>query len=394
MPKETFQGLDSLIFDQPDLIDLREEPQGTDENPDDKDSKESGKDAEGKDKDKPEGKDKNKLKAENNLLEIETKDDDLEEEDEEGKRDDTPGAKTQEDLLKGWADYFKENTLLEEADLEGFDGTADGLTEAFKKREIRVGMEMVDDYKSQLPDMLKYLADNWEEGVPLTELLNIKSNQIRYSNVTDEKLDESVDTQKAVHAEYLRKTTKFSDTKIEKEIQRLLDLDELKDEAKEGLKELKKFEAEAEETIKKETKKQKDLRLAENAETIKKYTKLTKETKEVIPGIKIDDKLQEEILNKVINPVGIDGYGNPVSYIQSIRNTDPYAFDIKLNYIMTLTKGLTDFSKITNTATTKATKELSKILSIDAPKATKDGIKTTTGKSVLDYLQMPQNKNK
>lgn len=389
MSKETFQGLDSIIFDQPELIELTEESAKSDDSSNE-DDKESGKNPEAK-LDKPEGKKKIETKTED-LLEIETLED--EGSDDSDKTPKVDEGKTQEDLLKGWADYFKENTLLEDGDLEEFDGTAEGLTEAFKKREIRVGMEMVDDYKSQLPDMLKYLADNWEEGVPLTELLNIKSNQIRYSNVTEEKLEESVDTQKAVFAEYLRKTTKYSDSKIEKEITRLIDLDELKDETKEALVELKKFEAEAEETIKKETKKQREIRQAEQAETIKKYTKLTKETKEVIPGIKIDDKLQEDILNKVINPIGVDGFGNPVSYVQSIRNEDPFAFDIKLNYIMTLTKGLTDFSKITTAVTTKATKDLSKLLNTDAPKGTRDGIKTTTGKNVLDYLQMPQNKRK
>ena len=391
MPKETFDGLDKLILDQPEFIDLNQEVVDESKKGDSKEKEEEKKD-----------------NLENDgLIEIpeindeDDSDDDSDDKKKAGKKDDeeeeeevddkSKNNSSQEELLKGWGEYFKENEILAEDDLEGFNGTPDSLIEAFKKREIRVGLEMVDDYKSQLPDMLKYLADNWEDGVPLTDLLNIKSNQIRYENITDEKIEQSVDTQKAVYADYLRKTTKYSEAKIEKEVSRLVELDELKDESKDALKELKAIEAEAEEIIKKETKKQREARIEANKKAIQTYEKTAKSIKEVIPGIKIDQKLQEEILRKTIDPVGVDGNGNNVSYIQSIRNEDPYTFDIKLNYLMVLTKGLTDFSKITNTITTKATKDLNKVLNTAAPKG-KNNIDASAKKSVLDYLQMPQNR--
>lgn len=394
MPKDTFNGLDELILDQPDFIDINDkDTSGTDDA--DKAAEAEKLALAEKEKTDLEAK-KLAGKKDDNLIDVDNDDDNSNDEDESEKKkkdlEDSADA-TQTEQLKGWGEYFKDKTILSEEDLEGFDGTAEGLTEAFQKREVRVGLEMVDDYKAQLPDAIKFLADNWEEGVPLTELLNIKSNQIRFSNVTDEKLEESVDTQKAIYSEYLRKTTKFSDTKIEKEIAKLIDLDELKDESKESLKELKKFEAEAEETLKKETKKQREERLEENKKTIRQYEKFAKDTKEVIPGIKIDEKLQEKVLKNVINPVGIDGYGNPVSYIQTIRNADPIAFDYKMNYIMEITKGLTDFSKIGSASKTAAVKDLSKILETPAPKDKKDAISTSGKKSVLDYLAMPQNKN-
>ena len=392
MPKETFSGLDNLILDQPEFIDINDKDiSGTDD---------ADKNAEA-DKLALAEKEKSDLaakkaaeKKDDNLIDVDNDDNTNKDDEAEKKKKELEASAdaTQTEQLKGWGEYFKDKTILSEEDLEGFDGTVEGLTEAFQKREYRVGLEMVDDYKSQLPEVLKFLHDNWEDGVPLTELLNIKSNQIRFSNVTDEKLEESVDTQKAIYAEYLRKTTKFSDTKIEKEIAKLVDLDELKDESKESLKELKKFEAEAEDTLKKETKKQREDRLEENKKTIKLYEKFAKDTKEVIPGIKIDEKLQEKVLKNVINPVGLDGNGNPVSYIQTIRNVDPIGFDYRLNYFIEITKGLTDFSKIGSASKTAAVKDLSKILETPAPKDKKDAIDTTGKKSVLDYLAMPQNK--
>jgi hypothetical protein len=380
MSKETFKGLDDIILDQPEFIDLNEEVEKLDEDKDDKsESVESKKD--------------DKTKEVNSKKELITIENDEEEEEEIDETiENSTKESTQEETIKKWGEFFKENELLTDDELgEDFDGSQENLIEAFKKREIRVGLEMVDDYKSQLPSMIKLLADNWEEGVPLTELLNIKSNQIRYANITDEKIEESEETQKAVYSEYLRKTTKYSDSKIEKEVKRLVELDELKDEAKDVLKELKSLEAEAEETIRRETKKEQDERKEANKKAIQTYEKIAKSTKEVIPGLKIDDKIQEDVLKKVINPIGIDGNGNPVSYINSIRNENPYEFDIKLNYLMVITKGLTDFSKITNTASTKVTKELGKALEIGAPKG-KNNISTTGKKSVLEYLALPQNK--
>lgn len=299
----------------------------------------------------------------------------------------------QKEILNHWSNYFKESSILSDEDLEGFDGSIEALTKAFEKREERVGMEMVESYKSQLPFELKYLADNWEQGVPFTDLLNIKSNQIKYAGVTDEKLEESVDTQKAIVSEYLKRTTKFSDSKREKEVNRLLDLDELKDEAKEALVELKKIEAEAEDTLRKETKKEQERRMEENYKLLQTYEKTSKEIKEVIPGIKLTEKEQKEIFDKATNPVGIDGNGNQVSYAQSLRNEDPIGFDLKLSYILAITKNLKDFSKITNTITTKATKDLSNILNTPLPSAKKDNISTSGKKSMLELLEM-QNKSK
>lgn len=389
MSKDAFNGLDALILDQPEFIDLN----AGDDLKDDEATKAASL---AEDEEKRIAAEKAGKKSKDNLIDVEENEDDNTDEDElelaRKAKEAEVANETQAEQLKGWGEYFKDNTILSEDDLEGFDGTAEGLQAAFQKREVRVGLEMVDDYKAQLPDMLKFLAENWEEGVPLTELLNIKSNQIKYSNVSDEKLDESVDTQKTIYAEYLRKTTKFSETKIEKEIAKLIDLDELKDESKEGLKELKKFEAVAEDTLKKETKRAREERLEENKKTIKLYEKFAKETKEVVPGIKIDDKLQEKVLKNVINPVFIDGYGQPVSYIQTVRDKDPIGFDYRLNYLIEITKGLTDFSKITTASKTAATKDLSKLLETPAPKDKKDGIDTKGKKTIMDYLKLPQNK--
>jgi hypothetical protein len=395
MDTELFNGLDSLIFNQPDSIDVST---FTDKDSKTKDLPENTEELVDNFEDKKDSKSKGKNKTEDNSIDPSDFFKKAKEDAEEELKDTTPEDKSDdkedssENVVKNWAEYFKENSLLMEDDLKSFDGSMDSLVSAFQEREKRVGLEMVEDYKSQLPDELKFLADNWEEGVPLKELIDIRSNKIKYSLIKEDVLEESVDTQKAVYKEYLRKTTKMSDTKIDKEVERLVDLDELKDEAKDVLKELKKFEDEAEDTLRKETKKEQELRKVENAKTIKAYEKTVSDTKEVVPGLKLDEKLQKDILNKIINPIGIDGNGNPVSYIASVRNEDPYKFDMAITYLATLTtdkegKAFSDWSKIVKVGETKAIKSLEDKLTNTAPKSVKDGIKTTGKQSLLDLLE-------
>lgn len=387
-----FEGLDSIVFEQPATIDIadfnKNEPKADDKivtgvTNDKKDDKSDKTD------DKTDGNLINVDDFFNRLKDSTTTTDDKSDDKVEDKTDDHTDDESvkPEDVLKQWSDYFKENTLLADSDLEGFDGSMDTLTEAFKKREYRVGVEMVEDYKSQLPLELKVLADNWEEGVPLNELIDIRSNKIKYSTITDEKLEESLDTQKSVYKDYLKQTTKYSDAKIDKEITRLIDLDELKDEAKDVLKELKKIQVDAEENLKKETKRQRDVRLAENQKTIKEYEKYIKSAKEIVPGLKLDEKEQAKVLNNIINPVGLDPYGNPVSYIANLRNEDPYRFDTAVTYLAEVTKGFTDWSKIVKVGETKAVKGLENILNTAPPKNTKDNIKTEKKQSLMELLE-------
>lgn len=386
--KELFAGLDSLIFDQTTLLDVDDfnkkviEP----ENKVDSTKETKGEEKVGNKSTKEEDLiDPNEFFNRTKEAKEETTNE-VEVDEEEDNKETKP-----EEVLNQWSDYFKENTILSENDLEDFDGTIEALTKAFEKREIRTGLEMVDDYKAQLPAELKFLADNWEEGVPLNELIDIRSNKIKYSLITEDKLEESVDTQKATHKDYLKRTTRFSEAKIDKEIQRLIDLDELKDESKESLKELKVMDDQAEELLKKETKKQREARVEENAKQIKAYEKYVNSTKEVIPGLKLEKKDQESILKKIIDPVGIDVYGNPVSYLVNVRNADPQKFDTAVTYLASITTDkegvpFNDWSKIIKTGETKATKNLENILNTKPPKTTKDNIKTDKKDSLLDTL--------
>jgi len=415
MPNDIFNNLDSIVLsDQPDVINMadynveitdgddKSQGSGTDDKSDKNDNpaKDDKKD-DTEDKINPDDFFKRAKAGEEEEEEEEEEESDTKKSKKTPKADDdSSDAKDDgkddkdENPIKAWGEYFKEEGVLLEEDLAEWDGTIEGLVSAFKGSHQREGLEMVEDYKSQLPPMLKHLAENWEEGVPLDELVNIKSNQIRYSSIDEKKLDDEdgVELRKSVMTSYLKETTRLTDAKISKLVQQKIDLGDDVEEAKENLVDLKKFEVEKEDTLRKETKAEQGRRREENAKVIKSYEKAVSEIKEIIPGIKVSDKETKDILNKIINPIGVDGHGNQVSYVSQVRNEDPIKFDTALNYVLTITKGFSDWSKISTAEGTKATKSLAKILETKGPKSNKNNINTSKKASLMDILEYNQKK--
>ena len=173
-----------------------------------------------------------------------TEEEDEEKGNEEISKEDTEqpaNTDTSSSPLIPYAKYLKEEGILPNFDLEKFDGSIDSLRDGMFN-EILSGVEQ---YKATLPEPVKALLNNYEEGVPLETLLKIDAEKAKYTSITQEQL-ESEDVQKSLIREYLTKTTKFSKEKIEKEISRLADLQELEDEAKGVLPELIAIQQEAE----------------------------------------------------------------------------------------------------------------------------------------------------
>lgn len=382
---DLFGGLD-LLLEQPVVLDIDQFNKNTVENLDD--SKET-KD----DKGNPDLK-KDDKKVDDGKLDvtafIEKKDDLI---DDAASKDNPDTVDENKDKLTVWADYFKEEELLTEEELKDFDGSLDSLKTAFKTKYEKEGLEMVEDYKSQLPDVIKYLAENWEEGVPLDELIDIKSNQIRYSSIDEAKLEDenAVELRKSVIRQYYKETSDMSDTKIEKLIKTKIDLGEDIEEAKENLAELKKFEAKKEVYIKEQAKKQRIADAEAQDKRVKSYEKTVKETKEIIPGLKITEKEQKDILSKIVNP-SFDKKGNPISYLGELRAKNAYKFDTALTYLATITMNkegepFSDWSKITSKAASEAAKNISKLIeNSDSIKGTKDNIKTSKEETLLEKL--------
>lgn len=286
--------------------------------------------------------------------------------------DDTEDAS----LLTPYAKFLLEEGVLPNLNLDEFDGTADSLKGEMLK-EVQGGIEY---YKSSLPDEVKRLIDNYEAGVPFDKLININSERVKYSNITEEDLS-SEETQKNIVLDYYKKTTRLSDERIAKQIERLSDLSELEEESKSALKELVALQDEEELQLKEQAKvAQQEAEKAREAE-IETLNTTLEGTKEIIPNMVLNDVIKGKIKDNLTKAVGYDQYGNPLNKISYERAKNPLEFEIKLNYIYEITNGFTDWSSLSKVGKKSAIKELEKASSrMDSRNTGGSGIKSNTSK--------------
>jgi hypothetical protein len=137
-------------------------------------------------------------------------------------------------------EFFIENGIdPEELDLPE-------ITDAKQAREIIAELytserdEQIEQYKNNfLNPLQKKFTDLVEKGVTPEDAGNLVISYKALDGVSEESLYEDKEKAKAVVKEYLKKTTKFSEAKINKEIELKDELGTLEDDAKEFLPELK-----------------------------------------------------------------------------------------------------------------------------------------------------------
>lgn len=291
-------------------------------------------------------------------------------------------------IYSGIVDLVKEEAGLFSSFDAGKITDASQLVEAIKSEIV----EGVEDYKNSLPEELKYIVDNYEEGVSLRDLIELQSNEVELYSITEEDLQDK-ELQKRVYAQYLKSTTKFSDSKIEKEINKLDDLDELGDESINALEELKELSREERERIVAESKQAKIAYEQQQREQFENLKKDVESTEEVIPGVRLNQKEQSILFRQMTTPVAYDRQGNPISKVQEIRAKDPVAFEKTLNYLVmkgVFEKDYSLFKAVEAKGKTKAVTELEKIAA-RATNARQNGLPAkaatnVTSQSILDAI--------
>ncbi len=267
---------------------------------------------------------------------------------------DEPSDKDSSSPLIPYAKMLVEDDILPGLNIDEFDGTADGLKEAMRKEIV----SEVETYKESLPQEIKQLIDGYEAGVPFDKILNIKSKQIELSNVTDEQLVEDADLQRKVVEEYYKKTTKFSEDKIKKNIKMLEDLGDLEDEAKNANSELKNIAKEEERLAMERAAEQKKQAEQAYKDAINQANEIIEKADELVPGLKVTKALKEKIKNNITIPVGYDQNGNPISKLADHFSKNPIESEIMLNYLFEVTSGFKDFSIFGKPTKSKVLSEL------------------------------------
>src|SRR6056297_818588 len=256
--------------------------------------------------------------------------------------------------LAPYAKLLVDEGILPNLDLENFDGSAEGLIEA-ARNEVYNG---IDYYKQSLPEEVQRLINGYEAGVPFDKLLEFNSQSLQYSKIDKDALTQDESLQKQILTDYYKRTSRFSDEKINKLIERTADLGELSDEALSSLDELTEFQAQEEQQAIEESKKQQEYLQQQQQEQLNQFTKTLTDTQEIIPGVKINPTVKDKIQKNITVPVGYDEQGNPVNKIGKYRMDNPIDFEIKLNYLFEATNGFSNFDVFSKAGKSRAYKEL------------------------------------
>ena len=240
---------------------------------------------------------------------------------------------------------------------EDFDGTTEGLVKLMQNT-VNSGIEA---YKNDLPPVIKDLVNNYEENVPLKDLIDTKSREIQYSTITEEAIDGNVDLQKALIAEDL-KNRGYTQEKINERIQMFESNDVLASEAKDAQAALVNVERYHQEQLKKRTEEEKELAAKKNEENLSNIKTSIGKLQEIIPGIPLNDNSRENIYKSMTSVVETDANGRPMNAVMKTRTEDPLKFETTLHYLHSLGVFDGDWSKIRNVSKSNAMKELTEKL--------------------------------
>lgn len=209
----------------------------------------------------------------------------------------------------------------------------------------------VEAYKQDLPEVLHDLINNFEEGVPLMELIDSKSRQMELSSIDESALEKDVDLQKNILRQHLANQD-YKEDAIEKKIKRLEDNLLLEEESKEALEKLKVFEEKYQQNLIKETQERKKQAEKEWQDTLKNIEKTIMTADEIIPGIKLTKEEKQKLY---------DGYikfdAKRETQLTKALKADPLA-NLKIAQFFLLLNG--DVSNIKTKLKTEVTKEVKK----------------------------------
>ena len=275
--------------------------------------------------------------------------------DDQGSPDKEEGTETNDvnSPLRVFAELQREKGLIDYQDDE-FEDSEDFLLNKVEET-IKTSVE---DYKNGLPPEVKYLVDNFEEGVPLHDLINLSSQQQEYDNIPVQAIDEDQELQRALVRDLLYRNG-WSQDKINQKIQRYVDSGVLSEEAKDAHSSLQDIQKREKEQYVEQVKQ-------ENAKRVNTYNTWLKDLsshidskEEIIKGVKITPKQRQTLYNN-ITKVDADGK----NAILKAREADP-EFHLKVAYFATVLNW--DLSGMKRTSKTKATRSLVDSLSTRKP---------------------------
>jgi len=260
------------------------------------------------------------------------------------KEEESSDEEDEGDALRVFAELQREKGLIDYNDDE-FEGNEEWL---LAKVEDTVNSK-VQDYKDSMPSEIKYLLDNYEDGVPLNNLLNMQSQEQVYESITLESVEKSEALQKNLVKDLLMKSG-WSEERANKKIQRYEDAGVLYEEAEEALSSLVDVQKQQKEDYVVKQKEEQKQRIQAHEEWLGDLKDHIAKKEEILPGFTLSVK-DKDNLYKGITKLDKNGENE----IMRLRKKDP-EFDLKIAYLATVLKW--DFSAFERQSTTKSTRKL------------------------------------
>jgi len=233
-----------------------------------------------------------------------------------------------------------------------FDGSIDKLIEAVNQTKENLEVQAAQTLWNRLPENFRTILEyGIAGGTDLEAVKEVVNNQIDLNRIDIE----NENHQRKIVETYLKKTTKFSDTKIKRRIQMLYDSDLLEEEASEVYPDLKVFQEEERLKVVEEESKQ---RQVEQKHLEEAYTTFTN----IASDMPVSDTRKQQIVEAVWASAKYDGE-NESSYMEYVDDTirnNPEHFAQLVNIYLDYDsrKGFNVTGKSSRKANTQAAKNL------------------------------------
>lgn len=310
--------------------------------------------------------------------------------------DDTKTSSSDAPFTVIFARDMMEQGLLSSFDEEEFNqeveehGEATALRKLLKS-EIDTNIETA---KSDLDEGYQQYLNLVGKGVEPDAALNLTAFQDKLSAVDESSLDseDNEDLRKDVLTNYYKLTTQFSDKKIEKMVQRSIDMGDDVDESKDYLTEMKSLISDQIKSQEQDAEKQTELRNQEQQRQLDTLKDTINSMSEVIPGQKINKPTKDKLYGMITKPIQ-DKTGRTTNALWAKRSEDPLYFDSKLAYLVDTGFFEKDkpWDKIKNVKTSKEASRLEEYLSdkknTTSRKGTPPTLNTTDPQNIKDLVK-------
>ena len=294
-------------------------------------------------------------------------------------RDGSVANKDTSSLLFSFASTLVEDGALPSLDLDSAKiETTEDLVEAMRN-EIKT-RELAD-----LNDLQREALEAMRNGVPVGNFIKSKQATAELDSITDADLASNIDIRKSLIKQDFN-SKGYSPERADKFTQRSLDLGEDVADAKEALDSQKRLiQSNLEATIEaqKAQRAAEEARYQQDLDNLK--AKVYEETQEVIPGLKFNKRIADQVYDSMTTVVD-EVNGQKLNKIMKARMDNPVEFEHKLHYLFNVTKGFTDFSKLTRNAKTAAARSFEENLQLNtiSPRSTTNKTKDTTDYGFLE----------